>query len=102
MPRLGDAIGQDHRRLEQDYLYLQTATTKEEKRRWKNKLCLELARHCISEDLVLLSVLEQRLSDGSDRCDNIIKDHEQVCRCCKLLCIISSYPVKIDVLLDQG
>lgn len=76
--RLSDAVKQDHRRIEQAYRYILTASTKEDKLRWRNELALELARHCISEEQVLLPALKDRLFDGPSRCERNHADRMSV------------------------
>lgn len=76
--RLSEAIKQDHRRIEQAYRYILTASTAEDKLRWRNELVLELARHCISEEQVLLPVLKDRLVDGSSRSEKNHADRMSV------------------------
>lgn len=76
--RLSEAIKQDHRRIEQAYRYILTAATQEDKLRWRNELALELARHCVSEEQVLLPALKLRLADGSSRCEKNCTDRKSV------------------------
>ncbi|KAI8260286.1 putative hemerythrin-like protein [Colletotrichum sp. SAR11_239] len=82
--RLSEAIKQDHRRIEQAYRYILTAATQDDKLRWRNELALELARHCISEEQVLLPALKLRLADGSSRCEKNCTDRkslkEKICK----------------------
>ncbi|GJC77315.1 putative hemerythrin-like protein [Colletotrichum liriopes] len=84
MPRLCEAIKDDHRKIEQAYRYILTSTTPEDKNRWRNELALELARHCISEEQVLLPILKDRLSDGDSRSAKNHTDREslkeKICR----------------------
>ncbi|WYZ33914.1 hypothetical protein EsH8_I_000190 [Colletotrichum jinshuiense] len=84
MPRLSEAIKDDHRKIEQAYRYILTSTTPEDKDRWRNELALELARHCISEEQVLLPILKERLSDGESRGEKNHTDRqslkEKICR----------------------
>ncbi|KAK1970215.1 HHE domain-containing protein [Colletotrichum eremochloae] len=76
MPRLCDAIKEDHRKIEQAYRYILTSTNSDDKNRWKNELALELARHCISEEKVLLPILKDRLADGDSRSTKNHTDRE--------------------------
>ncbi|KAF6823852.1 hhe domain protein [Colletotrichum plurivorum] len=82
--RLSEAIKQDHRRIEQAYRYILTAATAEDKIRWRNELALELARHCISEEQILLPALIDRLADGSSRSEKNRADRmslkEKICK----------------------
>ncbi|TDZ38042.1 putative hemerythrin-like protein [Colletotrichum spinosum] len=84
MPRLCDAIKQDHIRIEQAYRYILTADSATDKLRWRNELALELARHCISEEQVLLPALRDRLFDGPTRCERNCTDRmslkEKICK----------------------
>ncbi|GKT56010.1 HHE domain-containing protein [Colletotrichum tofieldiae] len=84
MPRLCEAIKDDHRKIEQAYRYILTSTTPEDKHCWRNELALELARHCISEEQVLLPILKDRLSDGDSRSAKNHTDRdslkEKICR----------------------
>ncbi|KAK1998232.1 HHE domain-containing protein [Colletotrichum falcatum] len=90
MPRLCDAIKDDHRKIEQAYRYILTSTTSDEKNRWKNELALELARHCISEEQVLLPVLKNRLADGVSRSTKNHSDRESLK---EKICYLRAIPV---------
>ncbi|KAK1593413.1 HHE domain-containing protein [Colletotrichum navitas] len=90
MPRLCDAIKDDHRKIEQAYRYILTSTTPEDKNRWKDELALELARHCISEERVLLPILKDRLADGDSRSTKHNIDRE---RLKEKICFLRAIPV---------
>ncbi|OLN91677.1 putative hemerythrin C869.06c-like protein 2 [Colletotrichum chlorophyti] len=84
MPRLSEAIKEDHRKIEQAYRYILTAASSEDKIHWRNELALELARHCISEEQVLIPALEDRLPDGASRSERNHTDRmslkDKICR----------------------
>ncbi|KAF9874261.1 hhe domain protein [Colletotrichum karsti] len=88
--RLSEAIKQDHRRIEQAYRYTLTASTQEDKLRWRNELALELARHCISEEQILLPALKVKLFDGPSRCD---KNHTDRMSLKEKICKLKAIPV---------
>ncbi|KAK1635775.1 HHE domain-containing protein [Colletotrichum phormii] len=93
MTKLSDAIKDDHRKIEQAYRYILTSTTLEDKIRWRNELSLELARHCISEEKVLLPILTERLFDGESRSARNHTDRE----CLKeKICRLQAIPVDHD------
>ncbi|KAM9874803.1 hhe domain protein [Verticillium dahliae] len=78
MPRLSVTISEDHRRLEQDFQFIRTSTTDERKTHWAGELTLELARHCISEDQILLPAFREKLADGNQRCEQLTRDHKSI------------------------
>ncbi|KAK0376937.1 HHE domain-containing protein [Colletotrichum limetticola] len=93
MTRLSDAIKDDHRKIEQAYRYILTSTTLEDKVRWRNELSLELARHCISEEQVLLPILTDRLADGESRSARNHTDRESLK---EKICRLRAIPVDDD------
>ncbi|KAK2039346.1 HHE domain-containing protein [Colletotrichum somersetense] len=90
MPRLCDAIKDDHRKIEQAYRYILTSTTPDDKNRWKNELALELARHCISEEQILLPVMKDRMADGDSRSTKNHTDRESLK---EKICFLRAIPV---------
>ncbi|KZL64129.1 HHE domain-containing protein [Colletotrichum tofieldiae] len=84
MPRLCDVIKNDHRKIEQAYRYTLISTTPEDRAHWRDELALELARHCISEEQVLLPILRDRLADSEFRITKNCTDRhslkEKICR----------------------
>lgn len=64
MPRITDAIQADHRSLESFRDRINQAQDSDEKSRLQNQFTWELARHVVSEELVLFPALEKYLRDG--------------------------------------
>ncbi|MCL6375731.1 hemerythrin domain-containing protein, partial [Pectobacterium atrosepticum] len=80
--RLLQAITDDHREIEAFYdQYLQNGGNTDAQQRWANQLTWEIARHSISEELVVYPLLEKVMADQghvlaeSDRDDHqFVKD----------------------------
>lgn len=64
MARITDAIQADHRSLESFHDRINQAEDDDEKSRLQNQFTWELARHVVSEELVLFPALEKYLRDG--------------------------------------
>lgn len=60
---VSQAIGQDHRYLDECYDKLKAASNTEDKIKWRNMLVWNLARHAISEELTVYPAMEQHLGE---------------------------------------
>lgn len=60
---VSEAIGADHRYLDECYENLKAAATTEDKIKWRNMLSWNLARHAISEELTVYPAMEKWLGD---------------------------------------
>ncbi|KZL79361.1 hhe domain protein [Colletotrichum incanum] len=78
MGRLSDAIKEDHRELEAYHKHIVTSTDVDEQARFQNLFIWELARHSISEELVVYPVLEKEILDGKAIADRDRADHQTV------------------------
>ncbi|KFY94790.1 hypothetical protein V500_03055 [Pseudogymnoascus sp. VKM F-4518 (FW-2643)] len=79
MSRISDAIKKDHRELEQYYKNIINAKDSDEATRWQNQFTWELARHSISEELVVYPVFEKLLGqEGKQMADKDRADHQTV------------------------
>lgn len=76
MPRISDAIRDDHRSLESYYDRIVHTEDDDEQTRLQNQFTWELARHVVSEELVVLPALEKYLRDGDTSQDR--HDHQIV------------------------
>jgi len=63
---VSDAIKSDHRELETYYSHILSASDVDSKIRWQNQFVWKLARHSISEELVVYPALERFLKGGGD------------------------------------
>lgn len=61
--RVSEAIGKDHKYLDECYANIKSATTIEEKIEWRNMLTWNLARHAISEELTVYPAMEKWLGE---------------------------------------
>lgn len=76
MPRITNAIQADHRSLESLHDRINEAEDSDEKSRLQNQFTWELARHVVSEELVLFPALEKYLRDGDATQDR--REHQIV------------------------
>lgn len=73
--RISEAIKNDHRELEEAYHNIIKSTTTEDKVRWRNQFTWELARHSVSEELLVYPQLERLLSNGEFLADRDREEH---------------------------
>ncbi|KAK1580110.1 HHE domain-containing protein [Colletotrichum navitas] len=76
--RLTDVIKEDHRELGAYCKHILEATDMDEQARFQNLFIWELARHAISEELVVYPVLEKHLADGKVLADRDRAEHQAV------------------------
>ncbi|KAK2009903.1 HHE domain-containing protein [Colletotrichum eremochloae] len=76
--RLTDAIKEDHRELEAYHKHIITSTDMNEQARFQNIFIWEVARHAISEELVVYPVLEKHVADGKALADRDRAEHQTV------------------------
>lgn len=76
--RISEAIKNDHRELEEAYHNIIKSTTTEDKVRWRNQFTWELARHAVSEELLVFPQLERLLSNGAFLADRDREEHLRV------------------------
>ncbi|KAH7410983.1 HHE domain-containing protein [Cadophora sp. MPI-SDFR-AT-0126] len=60
---ISQVLSQDHRYLDECYDKLKSASTTEDKVKWRNMLVWNLARHAISEELTVYPAMEQHLGE---------------------------------------
>ncbi|PWY75266.1 HHE domain protein [Aspergillus sclerotioniger CBS 115572] len=77
-PLISDAILADHRVLEHNYNQILAAKSPDEKSRWQNQFTWDLARHSISEEIVVYPALETHLFRGRDMADKDRVEHKVV------------------------
>jgi hemerythrin superfamily protein len=75
MGKLIDTIKQDHRDLEDAYNKIINTTDMETKTQWQNQFTWSLARHSISEELVVYPQFEKNLPDGQAMADKDRQEH---------------------------
>jgi hemerythrin superfamily protein len=79
MARISDVVKHDHRELEQFYKNILNATDDETKTRWQNQFTWELARHSVSEELVVYPAMEKHLGDkGKSMAEKDRQEHKIV------------------------
>ncbi|RFU77946.1 hypothetical protein TARUN_4276 [Trichoderma arundinaceum] len=78
MSRVSDAITKDHRELEDYYNRITSSSDLDEQTRYQNQFVWELARHSISEELVVYPVFEKYLSDGQQMAQKDREEHQKV------------------------
>jgi len=60
--RISEAVGNDHRYLDELYENIKSSTTVENKMKYHNMLTWNLARHAISEELPVYPAMEEWLA----------------------------------------
>ncbi|KAL0930454.1 hhe domain protein [Colletotrichum truncatum] len=78
MGRVSDAIKEDHRELEAYYQRIIDSTDLDAQTRFQNLFVWELARHSISEELVIYPALEKEVSGGKALADKDRSEHQTV------------------------
>ncbi|KAK2060953.1 HHE domain-containing protein [Colletotrichum caudatum] len=76
--RLSDVIKEDHRELGAYHRHILECTDMDEQARFQNLFIWELARHAISEELVVYPVLEKDVADGKALADRDRAEHQAV------------------------
>ena len=79
MPRIIDAIKKDHRELEAYYNTIVKSGDPDQQTRFQNQFIWELARHSISEELVVYPAFERYLKGGSTIAEKDRHEHQTVC-----------------------
>lgn len=75
---VSDAIIKDHRELENYFNKIYTSTDLTEQREYQNQFTWELARHSVSEEIVVYPALEKYLKDGVQMADKDRREHQAV------------------------
>jgi len=78
MTRISDVIKSDHDDLREARKRITEAKTHEEKVQWRNQFTWELARHSISEELVVYPAFEDHLPNGKAMADHDRSEHQTV------------------------
>lgn len=78
MTLIMDAIKKDHRELEEYYNIIVSSADTDEQIRYQNKFTWDLARHSISEELVVYPALEANLRDGTETAEKDRAQHQTV------------------------
>lgn len=80
MATVSDAIKKDHRELESYYNEVVNSSDKDHQQRFGNQFTWELARHSISEELVVYPAFEKYMGDkGHAMAESDRKEHHRVC-----------------------
>lgn len=77
---ISESITSDHRELEKAKNNILKAKDDDEAARWQNQFTWELARHSISEELVVYPAFEKYLPDGKDMAEHDRGEHQTVSR----------------------
>ncbi|KAL8955734.1 MAG: hypothetical protein Q9193_006523, partial [Seirophora villosa] len=72
---ISEAISEDHHALDLYADNIRSATSIEDKTKWRNQLTWALARHAISEELTMYPAMEKHLGEEGLQLTN--KDREQ-------------------------
>lgn len=79
MASISDAIKKDHREIEEYYNNILRASDDDSKTRWQNQFVWELARHSISEELVVYPAMEKNLGPkGKEMAEKDRAEHQIV------------------------
>ncbi|KAL8867527.1 MAG: hypothetical protein Q9174_005608, partial [Haloplaca sp. 1 TL-2023] len=74
---ISEAIGSDHKAIDQYADNIKTATTLEDKTKWRNQLTWALARHAISEELTMYPAMEKHLGEEGLKLTNTDREQHQ-------------------------
>ena len=72
---ISEAIGSDHKTIDSYAENIKTATSLEDKIKWRNQFTWALARHAISEELIMYPAMEKHM--GQEGLDLTNVDREQ-------------------------
>ncbi|KAI6008072.1 hypothetical protein EDC04DRAFT_2582252 [Pisolithus marmoratus] len=76
---LKEAIMHDHREIELFYDQYKKAADAENRAKWSNQYTWEVARHSVSEEIVVYPLFEKKLGDeGKEMADKDRADHREV------------------------
>lgn len=78
MTSVSSAIMKDHREIESYYNTITKSTDPDERTRFQNLFTWELARYCISEELVVHPALEKYVKDGQSLAKKDRDQHQKV------------------------
>ncbi|PVH87454.1 hypothetical protein DL98DRAFT_363009, partial [Cadophora sp. DSE1049] len=99
---VSQAIGQDHRYLDECYDKLKAASSTEDKVKWRNMLVWNLARHAISEELTVYPAMEQHLGErGKELTKTDFAQHQAVKNDLSKLQSLSPADSQFPSLLEQ-
>jgi hypothetical protein len=77
--RISDALGQDHRYLDEIYEKLKVSATLVDKVAWRNQLTWNLARHAIGEELTVYPAMQKWLGEkGMELTKDDFAQHQAV------------------------
>jgi hypothetical protein len=93
MPGIMDAIKKDHRELEAYYDTIIKSGDPDQQTRFQNQFIWELARHSISEELVVYPAFERYLKGGSTIAEKDRHEHQTVCPGLMIFSLQSSSPL---------
>lgn len=77
---ISQAIGQDHKALDHYADNIRSATTLEDKIKWRNQFTWALARHAVSEELTMYPAMEKHLGEEGLRLTNTDREQHQAVR----------------------
>jgi hypothetical protein len=101
MTKISDTIKSDHRELEECHNNILNARNTDEKTRWQNQFCWELARHSIGEELVLYPAFERHLPNGKEIADKDRQEHLSVKNHLKVFQNLSAEDPKFESTLSD-
>lgn len=74
---ISEAIGNDHKALDQYADNIKSAQSIEDKTKWRNQLTWALARHAISEELTMYPAMEKHLGEEGLQLTNTDREQHQ-------------------------
>lgn len=77
-PSISHTVKRDHLALRDGYNKILGSTDFDERRRWQNQFTWDLARHAVSEELVVYPALEKVVADGKRVADRDREEHQSV------------------------
>lgn len=77
---ISEAIGADHKSLDEYADKIRSSTSLEDKTKWRNQLTWTLARHAISEELTMYPAMEKHLGEEGLQLTNTDREQHQAVR----------------------
>jgi hypothetical protein len=67
----------DHNFLRSIFQEFESATSNEEKEKWRNMLVYEIARHFIAEEIIVYPLVRNNLANGEEHYHSFLKQHHE-------------------------
>ena len=76
-PTISEAIGNDHKTIDQYATNIKSASSLEDKIKWRNQFTWALARHAMSEELTMYPAMEKYMGEEGVELTNTDREQHQ-------------------------